>query len=364
MKRLLCALLAALFLILPLHADASASGQTPTRLYIDGREAELRSSFEMNRGVLYASLEDIAELLGIRYTIIPSCRGLVLRLGPDCLRMTMGSACADRNGEAYALQGAPFWKDGLIRVPLADVAAAFHMGCIADGEIQYLTRWAGRCQPVKGIWLPILMYHAVSDDIWGESDLFVKPAEMEKQLAWLQEHGYTTVTFEDMPRIEQIEKPVFLTFDDGYRDNYTELFPLLQKYQAKATVFVITDAIGNERFLTEEMIAEMSDSGLVSIQSHTDTHPNLSTLAEEDLRREMETSLVKLLRITGRQPFVLCYPEGRYSDRSLKAAEEYYAYGLKMNGGTYLTSSNLYRISRIYISRSMGIGTFASRVRT
>ena len=73
---------------------------------------------------------------------------------------------------------------------------------------------------------------------------------------------------------EDYEKPVILTFDDGYDDNYTELFPLLQKYNAKATIFVIPKAIGTPHKMTAEQIYELSRSGLVSIQSHTYSHGN------------------------------------------------------------------------------------------
>ena len=79
--------------------------------------------------------------------------------------------------------------------------------------------------------VPVFMYHAVSDDVWGVEHLFVSPSEMEKQLAFLQENGYSTIWFEDLEHVGDYEKPVILTFDDGYDDNYSELYPLLQKYK-------------------------------------------------------------------------------------------------------------------------------------
>ena len=362
MRKIGCAWLAVWLLLAA--CPCALAAETPDRLVYEGQEAELCHGLERVRGVVYVSLADLAAVLGAQYRLDPGGRSCVLRWGEQTLRMTLGSGCAYLGSETRTFEAAPMGRNGVIRLPLADVAAALGLGYMEDGDAAYLTRWAGKYQPEKGISLPILMYHAVSDEVWGGSALFVKPAEMEKQLQYLSEHGYTTVTFEDMPRIHEIEKPVFLTFDDGYRDNYTELYPLLQKYGAKATIFVITNAIGNELYLTEEMIAEMSASGLVSIQSHTDTHPNLRTLKAEELEQEMELSLRKLLRITGKQPFVVSYPEGRYNDAVLKAAEKWYAYGVKMNGGTYVTGSNLYRMNRIYISRDMGVGTFAAKIRT
>lgn len=214
----------------------------------------------------------------------------------------------------------------------------------------------------EGIDVPILMYHAVSDDCWGIQELFVSPSEMEKQLAYLNDNGYTTITFEDFPRLSEIEKPVMLTFDDGYLDNYTELFPLLQKYNAKATVFIITDAIYSEKYLKADNIKELSDSGLVSIQSHTVTHAKLGELNEELLVSEMENSRLAVARLTGKEPFVLCYPSGSSSALSREVAERYYSFGLLMNGGRYTTGGDRYSIPRYYISRNTDIGSFAGMI--
>lgn len=208
----------------------------------------------------------------------------------------------------------------------------------------------------EGISIPVLMYHAVSDDMWGYWDLFVSPKDMEAHLQYLQENGYMTITFEDLPYVTAEDKPVMLTFDDGYDDNYTELFPILQKYNAKATIFCITGSIGNEHMLTREQIREMSDSGLVSIQSHTVTHPYLGSSDLETVARECEQSRLELLRITGKLPFVLCYPSGSVSESAIGTIEESYDFGLLMNGGMFVTGSDAYRVPRFYVARGMSAG--------
>ena len=214
----------------------------------------------------------------------------------------------------------------------------------------------------KGIKVPVLMYHAVSDDTWGIKELFVKPAEMEKQLKYLTEHGYTTVTFEDLPELETIKKPVMLTFDDGYRDNYEELFPLLEKYGCKATVFMIAGKEGKTHYLTADMIREMSDSGLVSIQSHTMTHPKLGETAEAKQREELEAAQKTILSWTHRLPFVLCYPSGSYNAATRTVGKEYYAFGIKMNGGTWNTSGDPFLVPRLYVSRETSLSAFAAMI--
>ena len=102
-------------------------------------------------------------------------------------------------------------------------------------------RRAQRLPSSAGVRVPVLMYHAVGDDCWGEESLFVKPEELEKQLQYLSENGYETIFFEDLSHIEQYEKPVLLTFDDGYDDNAETLLPLLRKHGMKATIFLIAE---------------------------------------------------------------------------------------------------------------------------
>ena len=201
-------------------------------------------------------------------------------------------------------------------VPLADVEQTFGLewGQEPDG-LRYLAKRKTVGEIPDGYNVPILMYHAVGDDIWGYSDLFVSTANMEAQLKWLQENGYETIWFSDLAHVEDYEKPVILTFDDGYDDNYTVLYPLLEQYQAKATIFVIGNAMGSAHKMTREQVYELAASGLVSIQSHTYTHGNLSAMDEETLRLEMERSNAALAAATGQIPYVLCYPEGTGMDR-------------------------------------------------
>ena len=218
-----------------------------------------------------------------------------------------------------------------------------------------LTPW----QIPEGFDVPVLMYHGVSDDMWGMTELFVKPANMEEQIRYLVENGYTPIWFEDLPHVDKIEKPVILTFDDGYMDNYLELFPILQKYGVKATIFVVTATVDNNpRVLTSEQIREMSDSGLVSIQSHTVTHPYLNAQTREQQQWELTKSKQDIYAMTGKLPTVICYPSGRYDSATLELAQTYYQMGLKMNGYRYRTGENAYEVDRYYIRRQDGLGTF------
>lgn len=215
----------------------------------------------------------------------------------------------------------------------------------------------------EGVEVPVMMYHAVSDDLWGIESLFVSPQKMEEQLKWLVENEYTPIWFEDLTRLDKIKKPVILTFDDGYEDNYTELFPLLKKYQVKATIFMITGSIGEEKYLTEAQIKEMARSGLVSFQSHTVTHQLLPDLSAEELETELIQSKKTLYQLTGKEPFVLCYPTGKQNARVREAVAKEYQFALLMSGKTWETGENPMMIYRKFVARDTSLNQFKNMIR-
>ena len=200
--------------------------------------------------------------------------------------------------------------DGEVYLPLDQVVSTLGYPTWVDDEdgTTYITR---SFEITPDVNVPILEYHAVGDDCWGYEELFARPDRLEELFGFLNDNGYDPIWFEDLAHLQDYDKPVMLTFDDGYDDNYTILFPLLKKYNIKATVFVITADIGGNHKLTADQIREMSDSGLVSIQSHTNSHTDLNALSAEEQELEFSESKKILTRITGKIPYVLCYPTGR-----------------------------------------------------
>lgn len=131
--------------------------------------------------------------------------------------------------------------------------------------------------------VPILMYHSILNNT-KNSKYIITPNGFEGDLKFLQEHGYTTVVMQDL--IDYVyegsplpEKPVILTFDDGYYNNYFYIYPLLQQYHAKAVISIVgsytdlytdkPDTNPNYAHLSWDTLREMMDSGLVEIQNHT-----------------------------------------------------------------------------------------------
>lgn len=272
---------------------------------------------------------------------------------------------------AVAFDGGPADDGGgqpvdvnVLYLPFDELIAALDCPEYVDEDtgVHYYTPSARHFEIPQGVNVPVLMYHAVSDDIWSSIDeLFVSPSDMEAQLAYIVDNGYDAIWFEDLSHIEDYDKPVILTFDDGYEDNYTELFPLLKKYGVKATIFVIAGAPNNQQHMaTEQQIREMSTSGLVSIQSHSYSHPDMDGLDYEGTKYEMEQSKKVITRIAGKEPLVLCYPTGRYNDYTLQLGPDYYMFGIKMNGGLYNTSDNPFLVNRYYVSRHTDLYSFAA----
>ena len=151
--------------------------------------------------------------------------------------------------------------------------------------------------------VPILMYHGICDALGEKHPYFetnTSPRIFAQQMRFLHENGYSTAdlaqTLTTIKAENQGGKQVAITFDDGYRDFYTDAFPVLMQYGFKATMFVVTKVTGELRvsregkeYMTWEEIREVHAHG-VRIGSHTVSHPELQTLDSEQLKYEIGES--------------------------------------------------------------------------
>lgn len=250
--------------------------------------------------------------------------------------------------------GAIRW-DNRMYLPLKSVCQTLELSFLDDPEENrfYCTSGISSWDIPQRIRVPVLMYHAVTSEVWGNESLFVDPDVLERHFQYLLEEGYTPIFFEDLNHVTDYEKPVILTFDDGYLDNYEQLYPLLQAYQFKATIFVVTSSMDNRvTSMTSQQVKELSDSGLVSIQSHTVNHQVLTTLSPEEQEEELRQSKLAVARMTGREPFVVSYPTGAYTDTTRALAEEYYRFAVTVEEGDFITGRKESEIPRYYVRRS------------
>jgi peptidoglycan/xylan/chitin deacetylase (PgdA/CDA1 family) len=186
----------------------------------------------------------------------------------------------------------------------------------------------------------ILMYHSIS----GE-DYSVTAENFEAQIKYLSENGYTFLFPEEIHDSDKYDKPVIITFDDGYRDNYEIAYEILKKYNAKATIFMITDLIGADGYLTEGQIKELEDGGLVRIESHSHNHTVMSRQSPAHVVIQIERSNAILEEITGREHKVFAYPFGEFNDEVKNIAAEYYDIAFATENGSSRDIMELYRIS-------------------
>ena len=176
---------------------------------------------------------------------------------------------------------------------------------------------------------PVLMYHAVGPEEGADwpRTLIMKPELFEAHLKYLKEQGYTIVTVAELAeRLQQgksVDKYVALSFDDGYKNNHSVVLPLLQKYDAKGSFFVINRDIGDELHMNEQEIKELIAAGM-ELGSHTYSHNPLAAIDEKYLVWETDTSRYWLKKkFDGYIVRTLAYPNGSYNDRVIAAAKKY-----------------------------------------
>lgn len=208
--------------------------------------------------------------------------------------------------------------------------------------------------------VPVLLYHSIDEEAGENAGLYVKTSEFERQMRYLYEHSYTPVRFAQTEAYKGIEKPVIITFDDGYENNYTNAYPILEKYGFTATVFLVSSTVGTPGHLTAAEISQMKP--LVEFGSHTVNHCRLAELGPLAVMRELVSSRSALEAVVGAPVRVLAYPYGSFSDGVAFAASLLYDFAVTTERGFYTPGCDRARISRIYISRDDTAGSFASKL--
>lgn len=181
--------------------------------------------------------------------------------------------------------------------------------------------------------LPILTYHKISNS--KEFGLTtVSPKKFKHQMQFLKSEGFESVGFDQLIDHRVLpEKPVIITFDDGYENVYTEAFPILAALDFKGVVFVVTDFLGKynswesasfqkrHKHLSYIQIIEMKKAGW-EIGSHGRKHNYLPALNDEELEDEIAGSKRNLETIIDERVISFSYPYGRHSARVIKSVQK------------------------------------------
>ena len=198
----------------------------------------------------------------------------------------------------------------------------------------------------------VLNYHQIGNNF---TPLCVPTQIFDEQMAYLKDNGYVTITPEELyegiaGNLVLPERPVLITFDDGYVDNYTNAMPIIKKYSMRATIFLIpgfTDVQAN--YLTWNQIKEMEKNGF-NFQSHTLNHRALEELPDDEIRAELLNSKIMLEKNLGHEINFLAYPTGTYNLHIAGIAKDVgYKGAFTIKYGGVDKGSNIFALERVPI---------------
>lgn len=225
--------------------------------------------------------------------------------------------------------------------------------------------------PPEEVHIPILMYHYISEipadaDIYRR-DLTVTPDKFEAQLRYLQSEGYHSVLLEDIYANLNTgkplpDKPIVLTFDDGYKDAYTVAMPLLNAYGFVGEFFVLATPADfeAEAYMTWRETGLLSEAGQ-SLQSHGRDHYDLTNRSYDFLVFQILGGKEAVEAHTGKAVTFFCYPSGRH-DADARAVVESAGYlgAVTTAWGMSLRLDNRYAWPRIRIKGAWDVEMFAA----
>ena len=221
--------------------------------------------------------------------------------------------------------------------------------------------------------MPVLLYHRVVNNasIIGKHKLHVWECQFRKQMQWLKENNYQTITFRDLddPRaLDKSKRQIILTFDDGYDDNYNILFPILKGYNFKAVIFLVTDCRQNDwsiaqgepaiRLMTAAEIIEMDTYG-IEFGGHTRHHVDLKNQDVNKQQNEISGCYKDLETLLNKKPVSFSYPYGAYNADTLNLLKQSgFKYAVTTIFGPEEFDEDILRIRRLELRPKSGLYNF------
>ena len=221
--------------------------------------------------------------------------------------------------------------------------------------------------PEDDVKVLVLNYHMVNPMLIS---LAIDPTDFDWQMKYLVDHGYHTISTDELYDFMEgkgtlPDRPVLITFDDGYVDNYTNAYPILKKYNLKATIFIVTGFVSSRKgYLTWDQLREMEQHGIMA-QSHTVTHAPLPELPDERIREELVESKRTAEAELGHPIDFIAYPTGVHDLHIVGIAKEAgYKGGFTVKYGNVDRSSNVYAMERVPVFRTSATNVdFVDRLR-
>lgn len=222
-------------------------------------------------------------------------------------------------------------------------------------------------KPAEGISVavPIIVYHGIRPNYEGETDevkrYTVEPDTLDHELAYLRDNNYHVISLNALSKyfdegVPLPEKPIVLTFDDGWKNQYVYAFPLLKKYGFTATFFVFTNAVGHINFLSWDQIKEMDSAGM-TIGGHTKTHPYLTKITDTlALEKEISGGKKIIEEHLGHSIETFAYPFGLYNATTTQAVlNAGYRIARTSKPGLWHENKNLLELTALYDQNSSNL---------
>ncbi|GAA0743948.1 polysaccharide deacetylase family protein [Clostridium oceanicum] len=214
--------------------------------------------------------------------------------------------------------------------------------------------------------IPVLMYHSV--DYEKDNGLRMPKEKFEKQMKYLKDNGYTTLTLDEfydflVNNSPIPKKSIVITLDDGYVDNYNNAYPILKKYGLKASIFVITGNIDKDkRTVNSKQIKEMAKNGVMCF-SHTVKHDQLDKLSYEKQLDTLKKSKETLENLLNKDSKYIAYPYGKWNEDTIKAVKKLgYTMAVTTEGGWTSKDNGIYTLNRVYVSSLYSMDEFIRRI--
>ncbi|MDF2929455.1 MAG: pgaB 2 [Anaerospora sp.] len=211
--------------------------------------------------------------------------------------------------------------------------------------------------------IPVLMYHSIGDE--RDNDAVISKERFVEQMDFLYKNHYNPITLDELAGYISEgkalpEKPVVLTFDDGYRDTFDVAMPVLKQYRFPSMVFIPAGEVGTN--LTWEQLKEMKASGM-QVGSHSYFHRELAKLSPAEQAEEIAKSKQVLDRNLNQDTRWFCYPYSSYNDITLKLLREKgMTFAVTTNAGWAKKGDNPLVLNRVWIGNSVDLKHFEERL--
>ncbi|MCX6784819.1 MAG: polysaccharide deacetylase family protein [Candidatus Komeilibacteria bacterium] len=216
--------------------------------------------------------------------------------------------------------------------------------------------------------IPIINVAPIQET-WDEvkKKMTIEPKEFERQLVTLNKLHFTTYFVKDLPELltnyPTSAHPIILTFDDGYKNFYLDVYPLLQKYQMKATYYIINNLINHPDYISTNQLIELSQSPLIEIGAHTLDHPHLSTLPTEKVKIEIERSKDELEKLLHQPILTFAYPYGDFNTTTLAIVKQAgFVAAVSTKYGILQSLDNIFSLHRLRSGALMASDSYLTKL--